>query len=62
MPGKVFSAHQDGAVCIWDSTGVKDETVFGDFDEQFVSENNSQSDSSDVTIAVRILEKYLRKR
>ena len=46
---------------VWDSTGIRDETVFCDFDTNSISAD-SQSDSSNVAEAVRILEKYVRQR
>jgi WD40 repeat protein len=61
VPRKVFTAHQDGSLLVWNSAGIQDETVFRDFDENSLS-SDSQSDSSDVKNAVRILEKYPRQR
>lgn len=61
VPGKVFTAHQDGVLSVWNSAGIQDETVFRDFDQNSQS-SDSQSDSSDVVQAVQILEKYLRQR
>lgn len=61
VTGKVLTAQQDGVLTVWDSAGVSDETVFRDFDDNSLS-SGSQSDSSDVAEAVRILEKYLRQR
>ena len=58
--GCILAAHVDGSLWVWDSTGVQDETVFG-VREAGQSEV-SDSDSSDVTEAVRILERHLRQR
>ena len=60
VPGCILAAHVDGSLWVWDSTGVQDETVFG-VREAGQSEV-SDSDSSDVTEAVRILERHLRQR
>ena len=60
VPGKLLSAHVDGCMSVWSTADLRQESAFGgDRDE---GSDDSRSDSSNVTEAVRILEKHLRHR
>lgn len=61
VPGKVLSAHQDGLVSVWDCRGMREETVLGDYDDENSISTDSRSDDSNVTEAIRILERHLRQ-
>lgn len=67
VPGKLFAAHQNGSLIVWDCTGIRDETVFADDEQDRNSSISSEwpdvtQDSEEVEQAVRILEKYLDQR
>jgi len=64
IPGRLFTSSVDGDICVWDTKGIRAETVFGEIigneDEEDVLQDTE--DGSEVIEAVRLLEKYLRQR
>ena len=66
VPSKLFAAHQNGSLIVWDCSGIREETVFADQEQDRNSMSSdwqdSAQDSQEVEYAVRILEKYLDQR
>ena len=64
IPGRLFTSSVDGSICVWDSKGLRAETVFGEINENDDEEDglSDTDDGSEVIEAVRVLEKYLRQR
>lgn len=60
MPGRLFTAHSDGSLCVWDTKGIVDETVLGTKEEEV--EDPSDDDDSEVQGAIEMLEKYIRRQ
>ena len=60
VPGKLFTGSYDGSIRVWNTTGVKDETVFGtDYNEKDSRDEEIEEDSEDVQKAVKSLDPYL---
>ncbi|XP_022236094.1 WD repeat-containing protein 86-like [Limulus polyphemus] len=62
IKGKMFTGSYDGTIRVWDTTGVKDETVFGaDIDENDTNEPQIEDDSEDIQNAMKSLDPYIRE-
>ena len=48
----------DGKVCVWDSSGVKDDTIFGKRREE--DTEVSDDDCEAVKDAIKIIDRYIR--
>nr|XP_037283876.1 WD repeat-containing protein 86-like [Rhipicephalus microplus] len=61
VKGKLFTGSYDGSLFVWDTTGVVDETVFGD--EVLPEEDESElpDDSDEVKRAVSFLEPFIHE-
>lgn len=65
IPGRLFTSSVDGSLCVWDTKGLRAETVFGEINENDDDEEDilgDTDDGSEVDEAIRVLEKYLRQR
>ncbi|XP_067141318.1 WD repeat-containing protein 86-like isoform X1 [Centruroides vittatus] len=61
VSGKLFTGSYDGTIMVWDTTGVRDETVFGAdiFDRNQTSEPQLEDDSEELQNAVKFLDPYI---
>lgn len=64
IPGRLFTSSMDESICVWDTKGLKVETVFGEINEHEDQEDieDDYEDGSEVIEAVKVLEKFLTKR
>ncbi|XP_064468510.1 WD repeat-containing protein 86-like [Ornithodoros turicata] len=60
VDGRLFTGSYDGAVFVWDTTGVIDETVFGEEDLE-LEEEELPEDSDEVKKAVNFLEPFIHE-
>lgn len=60
VPGRLFTAHSNGTLCVWDTKGISDETVLGTKEEE--DEVESDDDDMEVKGAIEMLEKYIRRQ
>ncbi|KAH7979043.1 hypothetical protein HPB49_007893 [Dermacentor silvarum] len=61
VKGKLFTGSYDGSLFVWDTTGVVDETVFGDEVLQEEDDNELPDDSEEVKMAVNFLEPFIHE-
>nr|XP_054933831.1 WD repeat-containing protein 86-like [Dermacentor andersoni] len=61
VKGKLFTGSYDGSLFVWDTTGVVDETVFGDEVIQEEDDNELPDDSEEVKMAVNFLEPFIHE-
>ncbi|XP_042143379.1 WD repeat-containing protein 86 [Ixodes scapularis] len=61
VTGKLFTGSYDGTLFVWDTTGVVDETVFGDEHKDSEDEEDLPDDSDEVKLAVNFLEPFIHE-
>ncbi|XP_074595896.1 uncharacterized protein LOC141851020 [Brevipalpus obovatus] len=54
---RVFTCGISGKLCVWDTSGIQDDTIFG---KRVVEEIDEEDDSEDVKTAIRVVDKYFR--
>lgn len=61
VKGKLFTGSYDGTLFVWDTTGVVDETVFGEEDAVDEDDDELPDDSDEVKLAVNFLEPFIHE-
>ena len=59
-PGKMFTGSYDGKICVWDCTGIRADSVFGNVMDKPKEYQNEGEDSINVQKAVKALDSYIR--
>jgi len=56
----MFTGSYDGKICVWDCSGLEQDTIFGNVIKDDDNDDNRNEDSDNVQRAVKALDSYIR--